>query len=138
MPDDLPANARVYRHLPHTQILPHAACVICHGGPGVTQKALAFGVPVVAVPLAYDRFEVARRVEVAGAGAMLPASRLTPRRLRRAVRRAIRSKAGAERIANAFREAGGAVIGATAIELLLSGSGANRQKRLSRNTRENQ
>jgi MGT family glycosyltransferase len=115
-PRSLPSNVRVLPHIPHSAILPRAACVLCHGGPGITLKALAFGVPVVAVPFAYDRFEVARRVEVAGAGVMLPLSKLAPRRIRAAVRRAMQSKAGALRIASAFRAAGGAIAAANAIE----------------------
>jgi hypothetical protein len=47
------------------------------------QKALARGVPVCAVPFGRDQLEVARRVEVAGAGTRLPASRLSPDHLRR-------------------------------------------------------
>jgi hypothetical protein len=35
---------------------------------GATQKALAHGVPVCAVPFGRDQLEVARRVEVAAAG----------------------------------------------------------------------
>ena len=66
---------------------------------GITQKALAHGVPVVAVPFGRDQPEVARRVEVAGAGVRLPAGKLTPERLRKAVRHAIELRPGAERIA---------------------------------------
>lgn len=116
---DLPRNARAYSYLSHTQTLPLAACLVCHGGPGVTQKALSFGVPVLAIPSAHDRFEVARRVEVAKAGVMLPAGHLTHRRLRRAVKRTIASKDGAQRVANSFLTAGGAPAGADAVEALL-------------------
>ncbi|MGZ4288937.1 MAG: glycosyltransferase, partial [Solirubrobacteraceae bacterium] len=41
-----PANARVEQFLPHNPILARATCVVCHGGQGITQKALAAGVPV--------------------------------------------------------------------------------------------
>jgi UDP:flavonoid glycosyltransferase YjiC (YdhE family) len=74
---------------------------------GATQKALARGVPVCVVPFARDQFEVARRVEVAGAGSRLPASRLRPDWLRAKVREAIASRAGAIRVAEAYRAAGG-------------------------------
>ena len=40
-------------------ILEIAACVVCHGGMGITQKALAAGVPVCAVPFGRDQPEVA-------------------------------------------------------------------------------
>jgi hypothetical protein len=66
------------RFIPHRPVLGRAACAVTHGGMGATQKALAHGVPVCAVPFGRDQLEVARRVEVAGGGI---------RRRRRAVRR---------------------------------------------------
>ena len=113
-----PANVRIERFLPHAPLLERAACVVCHAGMGITQKALAHGVPVVAVPFGRDQPEVARRVEVAGAGIRLPARKLKPDRLREAVRRAIELRPGAERIAAAFAAAGGATAAADEIERL--------------------
>jgi UDP:flavonoid glycosyltransferase YjiC (YdhE family) len=118
IPETLPANAKAVRFLPHAPLLSRAACVVCHGGPGITQKALANGVPVVAIPFALDRFEVARRVEVAKAGVMLVGSRLTAKTLRSAIELAMRRKAGAQLIAHAFAQAGGAAAAATALEEL--------------------
>lgn len=114
-----PPNARVERFLPHGAILARAACVVCHGGMGITQKALAAGVPVCAVAFGRDQLEVARRLEVAGAGVRLLAKRLTAPRLRAAVRETIARKPGAERIAAAFARAGGPVGAADVIEELL-------------------
>jgi MGT family glycosyltransferase len=114
-----PPNARVERFVPHRPVLDRAACVVCHGGMGITQKALSAGVPVCVVPFGRDQFEVARRVEVTGAGTRLPASRLRPERLRRAVREATAKKRGAERIASAFAAAGGPRAAADALEELL-------------------
>ena len=113
-----PANVRVERFVPHSLVLDHAACVVCHAGMGITQKALAHGVPVVAVPFGRDQPEVARRVEVARAGVRLPARKLTGPRLREAVRNAINLKAGAEQIAAAFTAAGGPSAAADALETL--------------------
>ena len=116
---DAPTNVHVERFLPHAPLLERAACVVCHAGMGITQKALAHGVPVVAVPFGRDQPEVARRVEVAGAGVRLPARKLTPARLREAVQRAIELRPGAERIAAAFADAGGAAAAAQVLEGLL-------------------
>jgi MGT family glycosyltransferase len=117
-PAGLPAaaNVQVARFLPHAPLLERAVCVVCHAGMGITQKALAHAVPVVAVPFGRDQPEVARRVEVAGAGVRLPARRLTPDRLREAVRRAITCKPGAQRVAAAFAAAGGPEVAADALE----------------------
>jgi MGT family glycosyltransferase len=114
-----PANIRIERYLPHTPVLERAACVVCHAGMGITQKALAHGVPVVAVPFGRDQPEVARRVEVAGAGVRLPRRRLRPDRLRDAVHHAMECRPGAERVAVAFRSAGGATTAADALEELV-------------------
>lgn len=114
-----PPNARVVRFLPHGPVLERAACVVCHGGMGITQKALASGVPVCVVPFGRDQLEVARHVEVAGAGTRLPAARLRPDRLRDAVQVARSKKAGAERIASAFHAAGGPGAAADSLEELM-------------------
>jgi MGT family glycosyltransferase len=118
IPPELPANAHVEPFIPHGPVLELAACAITHGGAGATQKALAHGVPVCVVPFGRDQFEVARRVEVAGAGTRLPAGRLNPERLRKAVRRAMEMRAGARRISQAFAATGGAVTAADAVEAL--------------------
>lgn len=114
-----PPNARVERFVPHGPLLERAACVVCHGGMGITQKALSASVPVAVVPFGRDQLEVAAHVEAAQAGVRLAPSRLTPRRLREAVARARSMKAGAERVAAAFREAGGARRAADELEALL-------------------
>jgi MGT family glycosyltransferase len=112
----VPANARVERFVSHGPVLERAIVAITHGGMGATQKALARGVPVVAVPFGRDQFEVARRVEVAGAGVRLPASKLTPEALRDAVARARTMRDGAAGVAAGYARAGGAVAAAEAVE----------------------
>lgn len=112
----IPGNAQVEQFVPHGPVLERAVCAVTHGGMGATQKALARSVPVCAVPFGRDQLEVARRVEVSGAGSRLPARRLNPRRLKVKVHEAIACRPGAERIASAFRNAGGAATAADAIE----------------------
>src|SRR3954468_7875064 len=116
---DVPPNARVGAFLPHGPIIERASCVVCHGGMGITQKAIAAGVPVCAVAFGRDQLEVARRVELSGAGTQLSAMRLNPGRLRDAVFRAIERKPGAERVARGFAEAGGAARAVDAVEALV-------------------
>ena len=104
----MPANARLERFLPHSLVLGKASCAVTHGGMGATQKALAAGVPVVTVPFGRDQLEVARRVEVSGAGVRLPAAKLSPDRLRAAVVEAMGRRPAAQRLAKALADAGGA------------------------------
>ena len=112
----IPRNARVERFVPHGLVLARASVAITHGGLGVTQLALARGVPVVAVPWGRDQLEVAARVEHAGAGVRVARSRLTPERLRDAVRAASGMRAGVEAVAAGFAAAGGASRAADLIE----------------------
>jgi MGT family glycosyltransferase len=111
-----PPNARVQRAFSHRQVLPRAACVVCHGGMGITQKALAAGVPICAVPFGRDQHEVARRVQVAGAGVRLPSFRLSAGRLRSGVRSAVRMRPGAASVAAAFAAIDGPRVAADALE----------------------
>jgi UDP:flavonoid glycosyltransferase YjiC (YdhE family) len=113
---DVPDNATVLPFAPHTAILERGVCAITHGGMGATQKALALGVPVCAVPFGRDQFGVARRVEVSGAGTRLSPRRLRPDRLRAKVREAIACRSGAEAVGRGFAAAGGASAAADAVE----------------------
>jgi MGT family glycosyltransferase len=116
----VPANAHVEQFLPHRPILARASCVVCHGGQGITQKALAAGVPVCVVPFSRDQFDVARRVETNDAGVRLHHKRLNPERLRVAVHSAIAKRSGAKHVARAFKNAGGPPAAAQAVEELLT------------------
>jgi UDP:flavonoid glycosyltransferase YjiC (YdhE family) len=78
-------NVRIEGFVPHGPLLERSAVVICHGGMGITQAALAAGVPVCVVPFGRDQPEVASRVVRSGAGVRLSPGRLGPRRLRAAV-----------------------------------------------------
>ncbi|CAJ1583793.1 glycosyltransferase [[Mycobacterium] wendilense] len=117
-PEEIAAtpNATVCRSVPHGAVLDRAVCAVTHGGMGVTQKALARGVPVCAVPYGRDQFEVARRVEVARCGTRLPATKLTPARLRAKVRAAMTMTDGVRRVAAGFAATGGTARGAEVFE----------------------
>lgn len=114
-----PHNVRLERFVSHSHVLRHASCVVCHGGMGITQKALAHGVPVCVIPFGRDQPEVARRVLVADAGVRLSPRRLSGPRLLAAVQQAMTKRQGAQRIAEAFGRAGGPVAAADEIERLL-------------------
>ena len=113
-------RVRIERTLPHAAVIPLMDVVVTHGGMGTTQRALAAGVPVCVVPWGRDQSESARRAEVCGAGTMLPRARLTPARLRVAVRKAQGLRAGAARVARGFRDAGGAPRAVSVLERLLA------------------
>jgi MGT family glycosyltransferase len=111
-----PANATVCQFVPHSLVLGRAACAITHGGMGVTQKALARGVPVCVVPYGRDQFEVARRVEVAKCGTWVLPKDLSASRMRHEVLKAMTMTEGARRVAAGYVATGGAARGASLIE----------------------
>lgn len=117
-----PPNARVERFLSHARVLEDAAAVVCHAGMGITQRALAAGVPVCAVPFGRDQFEVGRRVQVGGGGVVLPADDLSTSSLRDALERTLACRPGARKLATAFAAAGGPPAAADAIEELAAAS----------------
>jgi MGT family glycosyltransferase len=73
-PGALPANVTVVGSAPHREVLKHAAVAVTHAGHGTVIKALAAGVPVVALPLGRDQPDNAARVVAAGAGVALKRS----------------------------------------------------------------
>ena len=119
-PAELPrrGDAVVERFLPHAPLLERASVVVCHGGMGITQKALAYGVPVCVVPWARDQLDVAIHASEAGAGVIMPRKRLSPARLAEAVDRARGCAEGAARVREGYERTGGATAAADALERL--------------------
>jgi UDP:flavonoid glycosyltransferase YjiC (YdhE family) len=74
----------VQQSAPHSIVLQHASAVVTHGGHGTVARALAAGVPVVALPHGRDQADNAVRVEARGAGIAIKKS-ASPARIARAV-----------------------------------------------------
>jgi rhamnosyltransferase subunit B len=110
-------------YVPLRTLLPRSAALVHHGGIGSTAEALRAGVPQVIVPLAYDQFDNAARVEALAAGAMVRggAAGARPRALAAALRRVLHSeavRAGCARAAACCAEDAARELGAQA-EILL-------------------
>jgi zeaxanthin glucosyltransferase len=72
--DDLgtiPSNVIVVRKAPQLELLKRAALCITHAGLNTALESLAQGVPMVAIPIAYDQPGVAARVAYHGVGEFL-------------------------------------------------------------------
>lgn len=68
----LPANVLHRGYLPFSQVLPHAAAMVHHGGIGSAAQAFRAGVPQLLMPMAHDQFDNAARVTKLGCGNVLP------------------------------------------------------------------
>ncbi|MFI6041294.1 glycosyltransferase [Nocardia sp. NPDC051321] len=117
----VPPNARVERFVPHQLLLDRTAVVVSHGGMGITQKALAAGVPVCVVPFGRGQSEVARRVVSNEAGSWVSAKRLTAATLRAGIDNAMACRTGAGAVAAGFAAAGGTLRGAELLERHFAG-----------------
>ena len=112
------ANVRVERFVPHGQVVPDAAAVVCHGGMGIVTRAASAGVPMVVVPFGRDQPEIARRVTECRAGVSLKPKKLSAAALRDAVRRAIAMREDARRVAARLDPTGAPTRFADAVETL--------------------
>jgi UDP:flavonoid glycosyltransferase YjiC (YdhE family) len=81
----LAGDPLVVRYAPQLEILKRAALVITHAGLNTVLESLSEGVPLVAVPLGNDQPGVAARVKARGACVVVPARKLNPARLRKAI-----------------------------------------------------
>lgn len=77
VPDALPPGVRHCDFLPFRWLLRRAAALVHHGGIGSASQALAAGIPQLAMPLAFDQFDNAARVERLGVGRSLLPRRFT-------------------------------------------------------------
>ena len=65
---DLPENVIGVRFAPQVELLKRASMMVCHGGLNSLKEAILLGVPLVVVPMFYDHFGYAARVEYHGLG----------------------------------------------------------------------
>lgn len=85
---DVPDNAVLVRHIPHTEILPYVNATVTHAGHGTTITALAYGVPLVCLPQPtspVDQAPLATQVQALGAGRALDGDAATPDEIAEAV-----------------------------------------------------
>jgi MGT family glycosyltransferase len=96
-----PPNAYIERYVPQEALLPHCDLVVFHGGSGTLLGVIEQGLPMVVVPIRADQPENAQAVARVGAGMVLTPEKVTPARVRGAVREALREpgyRANAERL----------------------------------------
>ena len=86
--------------LPQTSILPQVDLVITHGGNNTITEALHFGLPMVVLPLFWDQYDNAQRIDETGFGRRLDTYAHEPGELRAAIDGLLADDALAVRLAN--------------------------------------
>ncbi|ARQ70738.1 glycosyltransferase [Streptomyces marincola] len=123
----VPGNVHVTDLLPAHRLAPFIDLSVIHGGQGTVQTACLSGKPFVGVPLQFEqRYNVAACVRYGNAVQLSP-HRLTPRRVREAVRACLQSAGLRDRAAELAREAAGedgALASADHIRALIAGGAA--------------
>ena len=105
--------------LPQTRVIPLVDAVISHGGNNTTTEALHFGKPLVVLPLFWDQYENAQRVDELELGVRLATYQFTDEQLLDALDRVLGDAEMRERVAKigaAVRERDGLRVGADVIE----------------------
>ena len=103
-------------------MLAQASAVVTHAGLNTVLDALEAGVPMLALPIAFDQPGVAARIEHAGVGLRLLPALASPARIAHALRRLLDEAAFRQRAAalgEEVRQAGGAARAAELIESAL-------------------
>ena len=85
--------------LPQPSILPQVDLVITHGGNNTTTECFHFGKPMIALPLFWDQYDNAQRIDETGFGARLPTYAFDPGDLLGAVDRLLHDTALRSRMA---------------------------------------
>ncbi len=95
---ELPATMTGEEFLPQTSILPQVDAVITHGGNNTVTESLAFGKPMVLLPVFWDQYDNAQRMHETGFGIRLDTYGHAPEELPAAVDRLLGDTALHERL----------------------------------------
>ena len=106
--------------LPQTKVIPQVDLVISHGGNNTVTETLHFGKPLIVLPLFWDQYENAQRIDELGFGVRLDTYGFADAELTGAVDRLLADTAlarpGWPRSVTAIRARDGLRVGADVIE----------------------
>jgi UDP:flavonoid glycosyltransferase YjiC (YdhE family) len=86
------------RFVPQTAIVPQCDVMITHGGNNTVGEAFTFGVPTIVLPLFWDQYDNAQRIDECGFGVRLSTYEFTDNELHSAIDRLSADRALATRL----------------------------------------
>jgi zeaxanthin glucosyltransferase len=95
--EPIPLNTIVVRRAPQIELFRRAALCITHAGLNTTLESLAQGVPMVAIPIAFDQPGISARITHHGVGEFVDLDNLSVDNLLELIRRVLTSRSYAER-----------------------------------------
>ena len=105
--------------VPQTKVIPQADLVITHGGNNTTTESLHFGKPMILLPLFWDQYDNAQRMDELGFGIRLATYEFTPEELNGAIERLLADtelRASMAAMGERIRARDGLTVGADVIE----------------------
>jgi UDP:flavonoid glycosyltransferase YjiC (YdhE family) len=105
----LPSSVAAFDYVPYSAIFARSSVVVHQAGIGTLAQALASGRPQLAVPVAFDQPDNARRVVALGVGRSVPMNKVTAVTLARELTHLLETPAYAERaqqVVGSFAEGG--------------------------------
>ncbi|MGO1701479.1 MAG: glycosyltransferase [Canibacter sp.] len=84
--------------LPQTKLIPQVDLVITHGGNNTVTESMHFGKPMILLPLFWDQYDNAQRVDECGYGYRLPTYTFTDEQLSETIHKILDDTEMAERI----------------------------------------
>ncbi|MBD2463099.1 glycosyltransferase [Oscillatoria sp. FACHB-1407] len=85
----LPGSPLTVSYAPQRELLARATLTITHAGLNTVLDSLTYGVPMVAVPIAFEQPGIAARIRWTGVGEVIPGDRLSVRGLRSAIQQVL-------------------------------------------------
>jgi MGT family glycosyltransferase len=122
---DLADNMWGAEFVPQPSVLPLVDLVITHCGNNTTTECFHFGKPMIALPLFWDQYDNAQRVDELGFGVRLPTYAFEPDDMRHAIERLLTDadlRARMDAIARRLQAAPGTVRAAGLIERVAADS----------------
>jgi zeaxanthin glucosyltransferase len=99
----IPANPIIVRSAPQIELLERAALCITHAGLNTTLESLTHGVPMVAIPIAYDQPGISARIAHHGVGEFVNLDNLSVTNLLELIRKVLTNRSYTDR-AEYFKE----------------------------------